>query len=129
MALLIAHTFSRTTGGTRWKPYVVRVWYNIHINACPPGLEAATQTWRNGVFSFTPLDLNKTCVEFHLEASCLYFGSAARLQERAYACQHCAKRCECSPNIRKLEPLARLPTPHFIHSRPVCNIVQTVYMC
>ena len=35
MALLIAHTFSRTTGGTRWKPYVVRVWYNIHINACP----------------------------------------------------------------------------------------------
>jgi len=35
MALLIAHTFSRTTGGTRCKPYVVRVWYNIHINACP----------------------------------------------------------------------------------------------
>ena len=35
VALSITHTFSRTTGGTRWKPYVVRVWYNIHINACP----------------------------------------------------------------------------------------------
>ena len=35
VALSITHTFSRTTGGARWKPYVVRVWYNIHINACP----------------------------------------------------------------------------------------------
>ena len=36
VALPITHTFSRTTGRTRRKPYVVRVWYNIHINACPP---------------------------------------------------------------------------------------------
>ena len=29
---------------------------------------------------------------------------------------------------RELEPLARLPTPHYTHSRPVCNIFKTVYM-
>jgi len=79
------------------------------------------------MFSFTPFDLNKTRFELHLEASCVYFGSAAQLQEHAYACQHRAKRCEGSPNTRELEPLACLPTPHLIHSRPVCNIVQTVY--
>ena len=50
-----------------------------------PGLDAATRFSQppNTMSSFTvtPLDLNKTCVELHLEASYLYYGSAAQLQE------------------------------------------------
>jgi len=44
-----------------------------------PGL--SYKIWPNAMTSFTPLDLNKTCVELHLEASYLYYGSAAQLQE------------------------------------------------
>ena len=60
--------------------------------------------------SFTPLDLDKTCVELRLEASYLYFRSAAQLQGHVYACQHLACIEQSSnPNTLQLEPLVRPP--------------------
>jgi len=48
VALPIAHIYARTTGGTRWKPYVVRVWYNVHLNAYSVKQVASANVRREG---------------------------------------------------------------------------------